>query len=145
MFGKFIEKIGDKYDPSVFGASIFAGGLFAAGGIVGAIALGGATALVSGLSAAYWVGGSVLGICFSLATYMVAPFIVKQKCYAYTMKRRVKNGGSTTGMKIFPGIKKLSKLENQRMNNLFNSNSNTPKADKSNKAGPKQPQIRKPK
>lgn len=151
---KLIERLAQKYDPSLTGAIGMIGGMILLGAAVAtpvAAAIGAGAAALSGASAlvgAIWGGGIAAGGAAAIVSWIALPQIVYAQCYKYMLKKHVADGGSTSGMKWVPGIENIrhagpSLAQKRGLKNIFTrGKKNTdahakPPAPKDNK--PRQP------
>ena len=139
FFEKQIKKIADGYDPSIGGAIGMISALVTVGGVGLAVVAGGIGALAAGGVGAMWGAGVPLGVAGLIVGISVIPHYIESKCYEYTVRKKVANGGSATGSKWFPGI------ENLRRNNLSDRKEMMGKAfSRESKKNPKTPNDKNP-
>jgi hypothetical protein len=110
---RLIERLAQKYDPSLGGAIGMVGSMIILGTVVaapvaavigaGAAALGGASALAGAL----WGGGIVAGGAAAIIGSIALPQMIYAQCYKHELRKHVAAGGSTSGMKWVPGIEDM--------------------------------------
>ena len=104
LINHFIQKMADKYNPSIGGAIVL--GIIYTGMVATPVAGVAAVAggLFSGASGALWGAGLVTGAWSALCACMAVPHYVQAKCYEHRLKRHIAAGGSPEGYYFVPGV-----------------------------------------